>query len=128
MIKKMVLACVGTMIMSGSVLAFDDFNDNKEVILLDSKSISFFGYGEKEPVVFNYSTNGASKFCTSCHGDIGNLSTATMPKIQGMPKDYIKKQLLSFKTKERVSPEMNGIMPYISEAQIEELADFYSRR
>lgn len=66
------------------------------------------------------------KYCIACHGAQGLMTNNEMPKIQRMPKKYIKEQLLAFKSGKRVSSEMNALMPYITENQIEQLAEYYS--
>jgi cytochrome c553 len=77
---------------------------------------------------FTYSKTGASKYCTACHGDKGQMSDDKTPKIAGMPKEYLKKQMIEFKSGKRVSAPMNAVMPYVTNDEIEELAEFFSKQ
>lgn len=70
----------------------------------------------------------ANTVCTSCHGPIGNSPDPQYPKIAGQKDYYLRTQLRDFKRGTRKSEVMNPLAAALSDAQIAELARFYSRQ
>lgn len=66
--------------------------------------------------------------CAQCHGSLGNLNTAEVPRINGLHKQYLVKQLKAFKTGKRIEPKMNNMMRFVSFDEIEAIANFYSMK
>lgn len=64
--------------------------------------------------------------CASCHGDAGqgNLST---PRLAGQPAEYLKKQLQDFASGLRVNESMVLVAKALSEAEMADVARYYSR-
>lgn len=70
----------------------------------------------------------ADSVCTSCHGPTGNSPDPQYPKIAGQKDYYLRTQLRDFKRGTRKSDVMNPLAGALSDAQIVELARFYSRQ
>lgn len=68
------------------------------------------------------------ELCAGCHNADGNTIIPDHPKLAGLDAKYIARQLRDFKSGERPSPVMSGIIPMIDEAQFEELAAFFSEQ
>ncbi len=64
--------------------------------------------------------------CTACHGADGNSQVAQFPKIAGQVPGYISQQLMKFKSGERASPIMSGIVGALSEQDMANLDAYYS--
>jgi len=61
------------------------------------------------------------KSCASCHGNIGEGIIG--PKLIGLSKDKLLKDLQDFKTGKRKNYVMYGLLNGLKESQLEELAD-----
>jgi cytochrome c553 len=73
----------------------------------------------------------ATQVCAACHGGDGNSVAPANPKIAGQFSDYLHKQLADFKPKAgkkpaRESAVMNGMVANLSEADMKNLAAYYS--
>ncbi len=66
--------------------------------------------------------------CASCHGPDGNSPDAQLPKIAGQKELYLRLTLHAFKSGVRKSDVMAPVASALSDAQIAELAHFYSER
>lgn len=67
-------------------------------------------------------------YCAGCHGPDGNSTDPQYPKLAGQKASYLRSQLRAFSTGARKSDVMSGPASAISEAQIDELADYFSRQ
>ena len=68
-----------------------------------------------------------TKACGTCHGDDGNAgSDPQYPRLAGQYADYIAKALHEYKTDERKNPIMKGFASTLTEADIENIAAYYS--
>ena len=65
--------------------------------------------------------------CISCHGVRGFTVNQQWPNLAGQQKDYLKKQLMDFKSDKRTSPQMQVIAKELSDQQIEAVAEYYSQ-
>ncbi len=64
--------------------------------------------------------------CASCHGVDGNSTDPQYPKLAGQKAYYLHSQLYAFKNGTRKSEVMAGIVAGVSDAQIAELARYFS--
>ncbi len=66
--------------------------------------------------------------CSSCHGMDGNGNPANplWPKLAGQHPSYIEKQLGEFKSGTRKDPTMNGMTAALSEADMADIAAYFS--
>ncbi|MGA8009872.1 MAG: c-type cytochrome [Thiomonas sp.] len=72
--------------------------------------------------------------CAACHGTGGNATSSDFPKLAGQHADYIVKQLHDYRIAKgaehpaRVNPIMNGMAATLTDAQIRDVALYYSRQ
>ena len=64
--------------------------------------------------------------CQACHGLDGLAKTPDAPNIAGQTEPYLIVQLQAFKTGVRKNDAMSVVMPPLSDADIEDLAAYYS--
>jgi cytochrome c553 len=72
----------------------------------------------------------AEQVCSDCHGVTGNSVNPTFPRLAGQQAWYISSQLNAFRGHHRTDPAgfeyMWGISRKLTDAQIKELATYYS--
>ena len=66
--------------------------------------------------------------CASCHGTDGRSVTKEVASLAGLPKDYLVAQMKAFRDSARPATVMPQIAKGYSDAQIELVADYLSRR
>ncbi len=72
--------------------------------------------------------------CAACHGLDGNATSTEFPKLAGQHADYLIKQLHDYRVAKgaqkpaRVNPIMNGMAAALTDAQIRDVALYYSRQ
>ena len=66
--------------------------------------------------------------CASCHGTDGRSVTAEVVSLAGLPKEQIVAQMQAFRDGTRPATVMQQLAKGYSDAQIELLADYFSRR
>lgn len=66
--------------------------------------------------------------CATCHGIDGNSSEPQFPKLAGQNGIYLYSQLWAFKQGTRRSDVMSAIVTTLSDADIADVAQFYSRQ
>ena len=66
--------------------------------------------------------------CDRCHGTGGNSTDPRMPALAGQRVDYLQKVLHAYRTGTRKSPQMAAMSDVLSEADVENLATWYSRQ
>lgn len=69
--------------------------------------------------------------CVTCHTLSGNSLVSIWPKIAEQHFDYVVKQLLEFKkgkSGDRFDPNMFAMLQGVSEEELYELADYYSKQ
>jgi len=64
--------------------------------------------------------------CAACHGADGVGKMPTYPNLHGQKEAYMVKQLKAFKTGTRKDPTMNAMAKPLSDADMNNLAAFYS--
>jgi cytochrome c553 len=66
--------------------------------------------------------------CANCHGTDGRSVTKEVGSLAGLPKDYLVAQMKAFRDGARPATIMPQIAKGYSDAQIELVADYFSRR
>ncbi len=66
--------------------------------------------------------------CGACHGSDGNSIVPAFPKLAAQVSQYTEKQLQDFVSGARIGPIMTGIAQALSDAQIQELAQYFSQQ
>lgn len=64
--------------------------------------------------------------CAACHGVNGNSKSDTMPIIAGMDAGYFKKQMQSYSTNARPSPEMGPYAKQVLDIGVDVVAGFFA--
>ncbi len=64
--------------------------------------------------------------CAACHGERGNSQNPEWPKLAGQHPNYLAQQLRDFKSGTRKNEVMSPIAAPLSEADIADIAEFYS--
>ena len=68
----------------------------------------------------------AAASCVGCHGPAGVSANDLWPNIAGQKREYIAKQLRAFQSGERTDPMMSAIAQTLTDADIVELAKYFS--
>jgi cytochrome c553 len=89
--------------------------------------------GAAEPNVVNDSPLArAVQTCGTCHGINGRSVSPTFPNLAAQTAPYLEAQLKAFKEQTRADPDaqayMWGMAAQLSNAQISELADYFSKQ
>lgn len=64
--------------------------------------------------------------CAGCHGEDGNSTMPSFPKLAGQHKDYLVKQLQLFKSGLRQSPMMSALAASLDDQSTEDVSAFYA--
>lgn len=64
--------------------------------------------------------------CQTCHGLDGLSKIPGAPNIAGQPEPYLVEQLQAYKSGARKNEMMSIVVPALSDADIENLAAYYS--
>lgn len=64
--------------------------------------------------------------CAGCHGANGISAVPTYPNLTGQKEAYLAKQLHAFKDGSRKDPTMNAMAAPLTDAEIADLAAYYS--
>lgn len=64
--------------------------------------------------------------CAGCHGATGVSAVPTYPNLAGQKEAYLAKQLHAFKDGSRKDPTMNAMSAPLTDAEIADLAAYYS--
>lgn len=67
-----------------------------------------------------------AQMCQACHGMDGLSKTPDAPNIAGQTEQYLVAQLQAFKTGTRKSDAMSVVAPTLSDADVEDLAAYFS--
>ena len=67
-----------------------------------------------------------SAICAACHSVDGNSVVPNWPKLAGQHEQYLARQVSLIKAGARMVPEMVGIVPGLSEQDIEDLAAYFA--
>jgi len=66
--------------------------------------------------------------CTACHGQGGNSRSSAMPTIAGLDPAYFKKQIESYATGKRLSPEMEPYAKQVLNLGVDDVAAYFAAR
>lgn len=69
----------------------------------------------------------AVAICAACHGVTGVSLVANYPILAGQHKDYLKREIAEYKDGGRKNAIMSSMAATIKDADVEELADYFSR-
>ncbi|MGH8752247.1 MAG: c-type cytochrome [Burkholderiales bacterium] len=69
-----------------------------------------------------------TQICAACHGADGNSTIPANPNLAGQYPDYLTKQLLSFKSGERKSTVMNGMVANLTPEDLRNLGAYFSEK
>lgn len=64
--------------------------------------------------------------CIACHGANGVSSIANTPSLAGQPEMYLQIQLVLFREKQRIVPEMAPFVDKLSDPDIQEIAAYFA--
>lgn len=67
-----------------------------------------------------------SAICAACHGVDGNSVVPNWPKLAGQHEQYLTRQVSLIKAGARMVPEMVGIVPGLSEQDIQDLSAYFA--
>ena len=67
-----------------------------------------------------------NQVCAACHAVDGNSAAPANPKLAGLNYEYLNKQLVNFKTGERKSAIMSGMVANLTPDDMKNLAAHYS--
>jgi cytochrome c553 len=77
----------------------------------------------------NYEAGKAkSTTCAACHGEDGNSTVPSFPKLAGQERDYLYHALRDYKSGKRNNPLMAGQVEALTDADMLDLAQYYSRQ
>ena len=65
--------------------------------------------------------------CVSCHGRGGRSTNPNNPNLAGQKKNYLIKALKDYRDKKRTDMMMNSLTATLTDADIENLAEYYSK-
>jgi cytochrome c553 len=68
----------------------------------------------------------AAQSCVACHGPLGIAAMPNTPNLAGQPDTYIAEQLKAYRSGKRVHEIMSLMAKPLSDADIVNLADWYS--
>ena len=69
---------------------------------------------------------GKARQCAVCHGPLGVSSAPDAPNLAGQPRVYLEAQLKAFRDGKRVHQVMTVIARPLTDADISDLAQWYS--
>lgn len=77
----------------------------------------------------NYEAGKAkSTTCAACHGEDGNSTVPSFPKLAGQERDYLYHALRDYKSGKRNNPLMAGQVEALTDADMLDLSQYYSRQ
>jgi len=66
--------------------------------------------------------------CAPCHGFDGMGQNPNIPNLAGQSPDYLRRQILQFRSGERKHPAMNFFSGEINDEELEQLITYYSSK
>lgn len=95
---------------------------SKRLVALVVASIVSFSVSAADPAA----GKAKSAVCTACHGADGVSANPMWPNLKGQKDQYLIKQLKAFRDGQRVDATMAPMVKGLSDADIENLAAYYS--
>jgi len=71
---------------------------------------------------------GLAATCANCHGTQGRVVGSALPSLAGMPKEAMLEQLRAFKSGSRPATIMHQLAKGYTDAQLEQIAGYFSRQ
>jgi len=68
----------------------------------------------------------AQNLCQNCHGENGIAVLPGAANLSGQQKEYLRSQLRAYRSGSRRDEQMNIVAKSLTDADIEDLADWYS--
>jgi cytochrome c553 len=68
----------------------------------------------------------AQALCENCHGVNGVATLPGAANLSGQQKEYLREQLRAFRSGSRQNPQMSVIAKMLSDADIENLSEWYA--
>jgi cytochrome c553 len=69
-----------------------------------------------------------AQLCVACHGTDGVGIMGDYPTLAGQHADYLARALVEYKKGDRKNPVMPSFMTGVTDAEVQEIADYYSRQ
>lgn len=69
-----------------------------------------------------------SAACAGCHGEDGNSTVPSFPKLAGQHPDYIYRALKDYKMGKRKNPIMAGQVANLSDQDMKDLGAYYAKQ
>jgi cytochrome c553 len=90
--------------------------------------VSSFASSKTSPPVTGNPAAGKerSQLCLACHGEDGNGTNPTYPRLAGQYEDYLLKALRGYKSGARNNAIMKGMATPLSEQDMADLAAYYA--
>jgi cytochrome c553 len=66
--------------------------------------------------------------CAACHGPAGNSTNPALPSLAGQPAQFLSTALFLYRQRSRKDPQMTPIATNLTNAEINELAEYFSRQ
>jgi cytochrome c553 len=81
------------------------------------------------PIVYADAANAKAKSqsCVGCHGINGKSNNPKVPNIAGQKKLYLIKAIGEYRDKKRIDGAMNSMVGTLTDADIKDLAAYYSK-
>jgi cytochrome c553 len=92
-------------------------------------ALSLAAAGLVEPALAADAAAGRAKAhaaCQTCHGENGQATLAGIPNLSGQQKEYLIEQLRAYRSGSRRNEQMSIIAKPLSDADIENVAEWYS--
>jgi cytochrome c553 len=90
-------------------------------------ALAWLAWAGAPPAYANAAAGEAkAQACFACHGPGGNSSTSIFPSLAGQPKQFIMLELFQFREGKRKNDLMSPIAAPLSNADLTDLADYFS--
>lgn len=102
---------------------------SKSRLLVPSLLLAFVAGSLPEPVLAGDAAAAraqAQTLCQNCHGENGIAVLPGAANLSGQQKEYLKAQLRAYRSGSRRDAQMNIVAKTLTDADIENLADWYS--
>ncbi|WP_045856489.1 c-type cytochrome [Teredinibacter purpureus] len=66
--------------------------------------------------------------CVACHGEGGNSTVPSFPKLAGLGEKYLLKQLVDIQSGERAVPQMAGQLDASSQQNLADMAAYFAKQ
>ena len=67
-----------------------------------------------------------AQLCAACHGPDGNSVNAMWPNLAGQGTEYLRKQMLDFRSQKRINDQMSPMVANLSDDDIADLAAYFA--